>query len=422
MDRFEYEEPIGEDQIRIIELLPGSKEDELRCNLTSKFRQDTDNTYDAISYAWGSSKDRPWFSCVWVVQEAGLAKECQLIWGNQRMDLAELIEFSCFYDERGDITRLTDGENATLRIWRSIFLCVYRTYNNATSWRCTKPLMRSMYQKRLSTRGLFLDIAHIGKCLSATDARDHVYAFLGSPSALSSEGKLLVETDYDKSEGKVYFETACVLLANKHEAPYVLCFVQHSVAEDITGKQGPSWIPRWKKADTGLMPLFTIGNLELSHRAGGSPERLQYRIENDEGEENLILQGFVFDWIDWTSDVLKTENFALNQADGVPDFDLRNAHISNGYGSECQLSFEKTEAPRILSMLGTTTTISALLSSLVTKTVVSSVSQNIEEHSKRTYMLFGEPEIQASTLLMTRRHIRKPAMHFGMRSTHVTEM
>jgi len=61
------------------------------------------------------------------------------------------------------------------------------------------------------------------------------------------------------------------------------------------------------------MPFFTIGNIGLSHAAGGSADRLLYQThEHREIGRLLTLQGFVFDHLVWTSDLLKAENFALN--------------------------------------------------------------------------------------------------------------
>ena len=256
---------------------------------------------------------RPWFSRVWVVQEAGLAKECHLLWGDQSMSFAELIEFACFCDDPTNMTRLIDGDNLTLGFWRIVFCCVYSTYHNANSWRYSKPLIQSLYKKYVGNPGLFLDVLQIGKSLSASDPRDHIYAFLGNPLAFSKERKLLVEPDYNKAEREVYFDLACALLRSRYESPYVLCFVQHGSADEVTGSNGPSWIPRWRKLERNPTPFFTIGNIGLSHLTGGSADRLQYRVHRGFGVKRLLtLQGFVFDHLTWTSELLKTENFALN--------------------------------------------------------------------------------------------------------------
>jgi hypothetical protein len=443
--KFKYEELLRGDQIRIIELLPGARSDTIQCNLIVELREDTKNTYDAISYAWGSPNDtieiiccnqilpitrtladalrqtrsrnpktscrlwadaisinqqsteeknnqvkhmglvyqnatqvlawlgpddcgiaqdcfsllknwnvfldeklkihkhpqnipsfeppplicddpkrgwkirqlmsHAWFSRVWVLQEAGLAKECHLLWGNQSMSLAELIEFACFCNRHTSITRMMDGDDGILVFWGVVLTCVYRTYNNPDSWICSKPLIRSLYNKHLQSRGLFLDILQVGKSLSTSDPRDHIYAFLGNPLASSSDGKLIMEPDYNKDEKEVYFVTACALLTSMHESPYVFCFVHHCSDDEVAGSRGQSWIPRWKKPDTNLMPFFSIGNIGLSNKAGGAADLLKPRFHSGFGMERLLtLRGFVFDRLVWTSKILNAKNFALNSS------------------------------------------------------------------------------------------------------------
>ena len=456
IEKFEYGGPLNKDYIRIIELLPGEKDDTMQCNLTMELRQDSNNSYDAISYAWGDPKDtveiiccgrilsittsladalrtirtrnpkishrlwadaicinqdsneeknlqverigqvyenasqvlawlgpdkdnialdcfnlikkcnvyldaklleykhpqnippfdpppdicadperasklrrlmsHHWFSRVWVVQEAGLAKECHLLWGDQSMRIAELVEFACFCDGRANITRLIGGNDQDFKIWDLIFRCVYRTYKNENSWKCSKPLIRLLYDKPRRSRGLFLDILQISKSLSATDARDHIYAFLGNPLASSHEGKLMLEPNYDKKNNKraVYFDIAYALLKNSSEAPFVLCFVDHIFANEVTGSKGPSWVPRWENRAINSPLLFSIGNVGVWHKAGGEPETLQYHVQS--GSRLLTLQGFVFDHLAWTSELLKSQNFSLNRDRW--DAELRNSqHI-----------------------------------------------------------------------------------------------
>lgn len=474
MKKFKYRESLGEDDIRILELLPGTKDDTIQCYLTSELRQDTINTYDAISYTWGDpskqveiiccneilsigtnladalkelrskisetarrlwvdaicidqstskeknhqvkrldevyqnarqvfawlglddegiAKDcfsiiedwnlyldgqfhiykntrniprlepprhlcidaeagsklrrlmsRPWFQRVWVLQEAGLAKDCCLLWGNHSMSLAELIEFACFCDGRTDIMPLMDGDESIFRFWRLVFLCVYRTYDNAESWRCKKPLIQSLDKKHHGHPGLFLDILHIGRSLSASNPRDYIYAFLGNPLARSSSGRQLLEPDYDKHERDVYIEAAHAFLNSMHESPYVLCFVQHSSADEVTGSTGPSWVPRWKP-QTGPTPLYTIGNIGLPFKAGGSADRLQHRVHG----RLLSLQGFVFDHLIWISEPLKSENFALNSTQS--DAKLRASQQAYIYElwKDVLLAFQQLHGPTKVS-------------------------------------------------------------------------
>ena len=64
MEKFKYKELLSEDHIRVIELFPGANvDDPLKCNLTSELRQNTKNTYDAISYVWGDPNNKVKITC-----------------------------------------------------------------------------------------------------------------------------------------------------------------------------------------------------------------------------------------------------------------------------------------------------------------------------------------------------------------------
>lgn len=251
----------------------------------------------------------PWFTRVWVVQEVALSKHAQLHWGNATLDFADLIELACLYDGSSKISNLLGGYNLTLRFLKTLFRCVYRTYGKTEFWGSDKPY----YFKRLSDRhplqsGLFLDVLIIGKALNASENKDHIYAFLGSPLSLYDEGRTVVEPDYSKSEEEVNLELADTLLKSP-ESPYVLCFVQHGTADEVTGSKGPSWVPRWRTDTAEWRPTFTIGNIGLGYRAGGSPEKMQFQIRD---AKVLNVQGLVFDQLSWTSEKLRSRNFRLD--------------------------------------------------------------------------------------------------------------
>jgi hypothetical protein len=55
--RYEYEESIGEDYVRIIELLPGERDDTIQCKISLEHRHNIIDTYDAISYTWGEPRE-----------------------------------------------------------------------------------------------------------------------------------------------------------------------------------------------------------------------------------------------------------------------------------------------------------------------------------------------------------------------------
>lgn len=69
-----------------------------------------------------------WFKRLWVIQEAGLAKECVLLWGGQAMEFAEIVELASWVGYRADLGTLIGGTDA-IRIG-DIFVQAQCTYRN----------------------------------------------------------------------------------------------------------------------------------------------------------------------------------------------------------------------------------------------------------------------------------------------------
>jgi hypothetical protein len=163
-------------------------------------------------------RNMPWFSRLWVVQEAGLAKRCRLLWGDNHCSLATLDELCYLLICRPDLFNL---------VWQGSEGLVYQSFDAHFSYLATKTWMDTepaIKKGRDAMRNMrFLEVLASGRMLMATMAVDRVFAFLGNPSARRArDGILLIEPDYSKSTEEVYFETACSLLNNAREAPLLL--------------------------------------------------------------------------------------------------------------------------------------------------------------------------------------------------------
>jgi len=264
----------------------------------------------------------PWFSRLWVIQETGLAKRCELRWGEHKMNFAELCELSQWIDNRSDLLELikVSGIRKLARSFQR--QC---TYDNVKSWTESKPLIQWTKQWVKSRGTLFLEVLHFGRDMEVSFEIDRVYAFLGNPLAgkLCENGsgwELIVEPDYRKSMQEVCFETACALLSYPREAPYVLAFVQHHsqdcVEGIILGTEGtagtdndfPSWVPRWDKSSR----QYPMNLPNYWYYAGGESKdtvKFNARIQSD---KSLLLPAIIFDRLIWTSDAIKTNNLALD--------------------------------------------------------------------------------------------------------------
>jgi hypothetical protein len=60
---FQYSPLPDENHIRVLNLLPGADNDEVRCELATECFKDTTDTYEAISYVWGDSKNQTSIVC-----------------------------------------------------------------------------------------------------------------------------------------------------------------------------------------------------------------------------------------------------------------------------------------------------------------------------------------------------------------------
>ncbi|KAK3386862.1 heterokaryon incompatibility protein-domain-containing protein [Podospora didyma] len=80
----------------------------------------------------------PWFTRVWVVQEAALAKSCVLKWGREQMSITELYELCIWLTMRQDFAAMA-GYQVSTGILCDVFGTGHCTYTNTTTWRTSLP-------------------------------------------------------------------------------------------------------------------------------------------------------------------------------------------------------------------------------------------------------------------------------------------
>jgi hypothetical protein len=247
--------------------------------------------------------DLPWFHRAWVVQEAGLGKDCVLRLGTQELDYAKLVELGLFHCYCQDLDRYMPLRQGRIA---DTFTEIQCGFDNPRSWRYQRPYLAFWADIAHKERQSFLDVLFTARVLEASDKRDHVYAFLGHPTARTLADRLLVEPDYSpgKTPEDVFFDVACALLLQSKEAPWVLCHVDHLYEEDVEGRDCPSWTPRWDQWEG-----YVMGFPRSWFRAGGPVESFRPEIRNS---KQLVLNGFQFDRIKWTSDTLQRWNLELN--------------------------------------------------------------------------------------------------------------
>ncbi|KAF2852158.1 HET-domain-containing protein [Plenodomus tracheiphilus IPT5] len=244
---------------------------------------------------------KPWFERVWVVQEVGLAKECTLHWGAHKIDVAHIFEFAHWHGWKASFASIPGILALRLRTGRlfQMYVDVHARYANVTSWRDTLPLIK--FQGSRKRKGSFPDVLMVGNQLKATDARDHIYAFLGNPYARDKDGQPIVGVDYKKPVDGVFLEVTCAMLQHSSSAPWVLSCLEHNDVQQLRERTAPSWVPQWGQPET----LPTLASPNYWYCAGGPSDTFTASIRDT---KFLEVQGCVFDEVAWLSKVILAWN------------------------------------------------------------------------------------------------------------------
>jgi hypothetical protein len=248
----------------------------------------------------------PWFSRVWVIQEAGLGKSCMLLWGGEELNIAELMEVSAWVAFRVDVHNLTGYTG--LGTVCGTFYDIHCTYENVHTWRSTMPFIQLLGTKRLRGTPLFLDLLQASRISLASNPRDYVYAFLGNPLARRIDGELMIMPDYSKTVDDLYFDVACALLKQHRERSFVLSSVMYRTTEDFETRNTPSWVPQWNQG----YQHYSIATPRHWYKSGGIDMKFCFQVKTDHKARLLEAEGFVFDSLTWTSQPINIKNLDTN--------------------------------------------------------------------------------------------------------------
>lgn len=244
-----------------------------------------------------------------MVQEAGLARECILFWGKETVKLHEIMEVATWFANSVHAPVLEGGNNRTSRVITHVFLDIQCTYANKPTWRTKSPAANSLAEFYPKEKQLYVDLLFAARALKVTDLRDTVYASLGSPLALASDGNLMVEPNYREPLDELHIRIARKLLQNPREARHVLLRVIHNTNEELDDGFYPTWVPRWTMfSDTCIRPIPLTCSYEYRMKpylAGRATS--EFTIRYDSGR-TITLTGLVFDTVAWVSLALKAHD------------------------------------------------------------------------------------------------------------------
>ncbi|KAM3424451.1 hypothetical protein BST61_g6455 [Cercospora zeina] len=230
--------------------------------------------------------ERPWFSRIWIVQEAGVSSQILIQCGGQQIDWWAFNFGFLITQKLKRVARLGPKSHRNLVVMSRTRSSIH--VGNSMKHMMTTPDPDLSLPSLLSTyRGY-----------EATDPRDKVFALLGIAS--SQEGLV---PDYTKSCEAVYQDVAATLL---QQSPHLdlLASCQASPERNANNNnRRPSWVPDW--SDLSRKPYKLSGNQNFeSSDSSNEPLRVfqasaastaQVKIQEDNNK--LRLQGFIADKI-----------------------------------------------------------------------------------------------------------------------------
>jgi hypothetical protein len=230
-----------------------------------------DSLYQLLSQSW--------FDRGWVVQEAALAAQGDVLWGQSTFDWQKLMRTYLWLDTRGaePFSATEFGEvliNAHMGVYLEGHEDFARAFYSEMSWG-TPSLLRTL---------------NCAKELDLKDPRDRIYAFMDLPH---SDGyRITVRPDYSAP----YLETYCqfaVEYIRSTESTELLEYVCHC---DTPTSNIPSWVPRWDISTWSLSKVYSASS-DLQPR---TPSTFSPTVTQD---GTLKVRGVVIDTVHYVSEL-----------------------------------------------------------------------------------------------------------------------
>lgn len=234
--------------------------------------------------------DRPWFSRLWVIQEAALAPRNVCLWGEYQLPLFNLLRAAVWYRYK----------NYRFEIIRDkSFVKAARFYDAVYYGATSRPFSDSREQRSLAS---YLDLS---RHFESSVASDKVFAMLG---LLDSRSKVddfwaLLTPDYHKPASMVFRDAyrAALMQDQMLQRPLSLSIVHHWDQSDVNGNELPSWTPDLRrKGDRTHEPY------DFNPRFNACPDSPGFRQHDISPipSNTLILRGTTIDDVVFVGPVL----------------------------------------------------------------------------------------------------------------------
>ncbi|KAH7130054.1 heterokaryon incompatibility protein-domain-containing protein [Dendryphion nanum] len=185
--------------------------------------------------AYAKISRRDWFTRIWVIQEAGLARKATFVIGQR------LINFQRFLDVQFELGK--SALNVIEQFGIDFHDNLFRSFSGKLS-----------ISNEYGTCD-FLELLSYSSDKKASDPRDHVFALLGHPSA-TLNGLSIIEPDYERSCTEIFHDIAVKIIQETMNLR--ILSAANSFKIDDRNDTLPSWAPRW---DQNLELALELANL-----------------------------------------------------------------------------------------------------------------------------------------------------------------
>lgn len=178
--------------------------------------------------------DRPWFTRLWVIQEAALSPKNVCLWGQHQMQLLELLLAAVWYRFK----------NYRFEVIRDKSLIKAARFYDAVYY-------GSSHDYSLRNRRSLASYLDLSRHFKSSLASDKVFAMLGllDTKFQNNDFWRLLTPDYHKTEHQVFTDAfrAALMQDQSLHRPLSMNFVHHRDQIDVNGTGLPSWVPELRR-------------------------------------------------------------------------------------------------------------------------------------------------------------------------------
>lgn len=232
---------------------------------------------------------RPWFSRLWVLQEAALAQQAWIMYGDDICDLRDLVNIKNIWTL--DFSRLSAGHRPQSHLFNMPAL--HHLGQIPAMAHSSLPFSQKL--------AVFMSIGRTRFC---QDPRDHVYGLLGLVNHNSAVTSAPLDVDYSKSVSDVFIEATRMVLPSQleEEEGYSglnwLAALHGEFRERMSSDTSallyylPSWVPNWASQSPDSASMLYV---QLYNAGSGDAIDLDHQPSIFSTHKRwLTLRGFVF--------------------------------------------------------------------------------------------------------------------------------